>query len=341
MRSARNLREIADALNLSTATVSRVINKKPDVREDTRRKVEDYLQQNSYEPRSQTQKSELIGFVNKNDTYTLRLHYVSNLLEGVNQRVRANGYHCVIIDSDTIDKAMHWPGRYPIFQQLSGLVWSMPIFNEDYLRFLEELSLPCVVINNLEDGVQVPFVGCDNRTAGRQATEYLLGLGHTDIGFLGGRFDIHDVTDRYEGFCEALNSAGVPIQPDLIVDDIASLDEAGGADGMHRLIGRKHLPTALVVVNDDSAIGVYRVASEREVRIPEDVSVVSFDDAPHARLLTPSLTTYRQPLIEMGKSAADMLTSLVSNGKVNYEEAPSRRIKLTIIARQSVRQVDN
>jgi len=300
----KNITEIALQLGLSTATVSRVLNNKPDVNNETREKVLGFLQEVKYAPRTSVRtspatKNRLIAFVNDFDRYPLAIYYVGGVLDGINHAVFDNGFYSVLISAQTVEKELRWPGTYPVFHQLAGVVWSMPIFEQRHSDFISKLGVPCVVVNNLGKGVPMHLIEVDNFTSVRQAVEYFASLGHRKIGFVGGDMDVANIRDRYSAYLQTMKTLELEIDRDWIIDDLSENTVAGATEGAFRLLGRKNLPTAVIACNDPVSIALYQVAHERGLRIPEDVSIISFDNDPETQFLTPPLTTFKQPFAEI------------------------------------------
>jgi LacI family transcriptional regulator len=332
------MKDIADAAGVSIATVSRVLNNKPDVNPATRDKVLAHVKGTDYRPRQSKTGLRLIGFVNKFQHYDIHGEYVAALISGAHHRVSNHAYSLVLIDSDSVQKEIRWPGRYEILDEVSGVIWSMPVFEDIHRQFLEERGIPHVVINNLGQGVSAPFVESDNVMAAKQAVEYLASMGHTRIGFIGGQMDIANIRDRYDGYLKHMEGFGLEMDKDWIVDDLANIDTNSGIEGTHRLLGRKSLPTALISANESVTVGVYDVLKSRGIRVPDDISIVSFDDTHLSPMLNPPVTTFRQHLGDMAGRAVDFLIDSIHHPEATAD-APHIAVPLTLIVRDSVKAI--
>ena len=341
MAKRKNLKEIAEATGYSISTVSRVLNDKPDVNEATRERVLTVLGDDSQQARGRRHHptaAPLIGFVNRFRTYGINDHYVSQVIAAVNERAFDHAYNLVMIEADSVTKEMRWPGRYDIFGQMAGVIWSMPVFEEIHREFLESRKIPYVVINNKLREVEAPFVESDNFTAARQGVEYLAGMGHTKIGFIGGEFSITNMLDRYLGYQQHMKEFGLEVNPDYVINDLGAVDTAGAIEGAHRLIGRKNLPTALICTSQPVMVGVYDVFRRRGIRIPDDISILSYDDTELMRRLDPPITTFRQPLAQMGEHAVDLLMDQLHH-RERVQSVPHLLEPMTLIVRDSVREI--
>ena len=166
-----------------------------------------------------------------------------------------------------------------------------------------------MVIDPQGDGADVPSVVGRNRFGALAAMEYLLGLGHRRIGFIGGRPDILSGRRRFEGYRDALAAAGIPFDPDLVQEGDYTRER--GQQAARLLLDRPGRPTAIFAANDQSAMGMMDAAHELGLRIPDDVSVVGFDNVPEAAQVTPRLTTVDQSIQEMGRLATRMLIGIL------------------------------
>ena len=342
MAKRKNLKEIAEATGYSISTVSRVLNDKPDVNEQTRERVMTVVgsePHTSRGKRNHNATAPLIGFVNRFRSYGIHDHYVSQVIAAVNERAFDHAYNLVMIEADSVSKEMRWPGRYDIFEQLAGVIWSMPVFETIHREFLESRGIPHVVINNKHRDVEAPFVESDNFTAARQGVEYLVGMGHTKIGFIGGELAITNMLDRYMGYQQHMREFGLEVNPDYVVSDLGTVDTAGAIEGAHRLIGRKNLPTALICTSQPVMLGVYDVFRRRGIRIPDDVSILSYDDTELLRRLDPPITTFRQPLAQMGEHAVDLLMDQLHH-RERVQSVPHLLEPMTLIVRESVLEIE-
>jgi DNA-binding LacI/PurR family transcriptional regulator len=205
-----------------------------------------------------------------------------------------------------------------------------------YMPLLDEMRVPTVLINNQHPGEFVHSVMIDNPAASRQATEHLIGLGHRRIAYIGDQFGFQSDTERFAGYRRALEVADIPFLPELISHGDGKAE--GGMLAMERLLALPEPPTAVFCYNDMSALGALRAIHAQKLRVPEDVSVVGFDDLFIASYTSPALTTISQPMRQMGRMAMDILIKLFSglNSKTNIKvqgllieresTAPPRRV---------------
>lgn len=300
--------DIARAAGVSLPTVSRVLNGRSDVAAATRRRVEDLLAEHGYRRRAAgtASRANLIDLV-FND---LDSPWAVEILRGVEKVAHAAGVGAVVsaVHHQAASTQQWLVGVRSRNSDGAILVTSKPAprLNAE----LRRLGMPLVVIDPA--GVptfDIPTIGATNWAGGRSAVLHLLSLGHRRIGMIAGPPALLCSRARLDGYRSALESAGVEVDDGLVrVGDFSH--ESGFALGS-ALLGGPRPPTAVFASSDQMALGVYEAARQSGLRVPDDLSVVGFDDLPQARWSPPPLTTVRQPLAEMGAAAADMLLQLV------------------------------
>jgi len=179
------------------------------------------------------------------------------------------------------------------------------------------------------------LIEVDNFTSVRQAVEYFASLGHRKIGFVGGDMDVANIRDRYSAYLQTMKTLELEIDRDWIIDDLSENTVAGATEGAFRLLGRKNLPTAVIACNDPVSIALYQVAHERGLRIPEDLSIISFDNDPETQFLTPPLTTFKQPFAEIGRASIDLLMRLIDRPPVSGDWQKVD-VGMSLVIRESV-----
>lgn len=221
-------------------------------------------------------------------------------------------------------------------KRVDGLIFASEVLREEYADFVGRLPMPLVVLSGESARPGIPTIRCDDRQAAYTATSYLIGQGHERIGMLyGGAHETPEQSGRLLGFHEAHRDHGLAVEPErvLCLEGFAFRDgQAGGAD----LLSRAGNLTAVFASSDELALGVMSAAAKRGLRVPEDLSVMGFDDLPLAEMSLPPLTTVRQPLYSMGRRAATMLLDHIQDvrGLEGHALFPT-----TIVERQSVRRL--
>ncbi len=288
---------------VSTQTVSRVINKRPDVSPQTRKAVEAAIAATGFQPNAVARslvhrRSQTLGVI----VAGLRYFGVAQTLNGITEEAQAAGYGVLLkeIDSsETIDIAPVFD--FMIGHQVEGIIFAAPQIGANIATVREQLptASPPMVFVKSEPSPDHSTIVIDNRGGARLATEHLLGLGRRHIGHLAGPEAWHEAQDREAGWRDALQAAGVPPGP-------VAAGEWSAESGVRAFGSLLELDPAMdgvFVANDQMALGVLRAAGERGIRVPEDLAVVGFDGLDEGAQFTPSLTTVVQPLRELGELA--------------------------------------
>src|SRR3954451_1987820 len=207
----------------------------------------------------------------------------------------------------------------------------LPEESNEELRALQRHGYPFVVVDpRTAPDEGIPAVSAANASGARAATEHLLALGHRRIGAISGPLHWLASSERLNGFQGALAAAGVLPDPGVVRQ--AAYSPGAGDDAAASLLDLPERPTAIFAFNDDLAISVLTAARERGLRVPEDLSVIGFDDSEQAKIVTPPLTSVRQPLAEMGRMAVTLLLQLLESQKV---EGVSVELAVRLVERSS------
>ncbi|MEW1846780.1 substrate-binding domain-containing protein [Nonomuraea angiospora] len=300
------LAELAQLAGVSAATVSKVVNGRSAVAPETRALVEGLIREHGYRrQRRRVDPAAAVELV----FHELAGEYPTEIIRGVGQVAREHqlavsvselqGSH--VPESGWLEGVLsHRPtGVIAVFSGLTDL----------QRERLARREIPLVLLDPTGDpGHRVPSVGAGNWTGGLSATRHLLELGHRRIAVITGPDHALSSRARLDGYRAALDTERVPVDPELICRGDFQIED--GVACTHRLLRLPDPPTAIFTCNDGEALGVYRAAHELGLRIPDDLSVVGFDDLPSIRWAVPPLTTIRQPLAEMAMAAARMVVAL-------------------------------
>jgi LacI family transcriptional regulator len=328
------INDIARLANVSKKTVSRVINQSPFVKEETRAKIDAVIQQIGYAPDPQARglafrRSFLIGLVYDNPN----AQYIVSMQEGVLDALHGSGFELVVHPCDRLSEDFV-PGvrRFIERQKLHGVILLPPVSEDQALtRALQEIDCQYVRIASVRLDNTPRMIVSNDREATAEAANYLEALGHRRIGFIAGPTQYRSAHERQVGFMTALEKRGVPIPPDLIVEGGYTFDS--GVTCAEALLACRPRPTAIFACNDEMAAGVYKAAYRLKVAIPEELSVVGFDDTPLAAQLSPSLTTIRLPIRDMGRLAAAKL--LPPKAREETDDGGVSRMMLHLVVRDS------
>lgn len=306
MARAATLAEIAREAGVSTPTVSKVLNGRADVAAATRERVEELLHQYGYQRRrSSAPSSPLLELV----FHELESAWAMEVIRGVENVVREEGMSVVLSESSgQLSLGQSWMDGV-LARRPTGVVLVLSGLDKAQQAQLTSRDIPFVVMDPAGDpGQDVPAVGTTNWNGGLAATRHLLDLGHRRIGMVAGPRRMMCSRARIDGYRAALETTGVAFDPALIREGDFH-HETGYRVGLE-LLRLKDRPTAIFTGNDLQALGLYEAARELGLRVPEDLSVVGFDDLPIVRWVGPPLTTVRQPLTEMAEVAARMVIDL-------------------------------
>jgi Transcriptional regulators len=301
------IKDVASRAGVSVATVSKVINNRYGVAEETYQRVQAVIDELGYETSLVAQslrshQTNVIGIL------VVDLEpFSTELLKGAAKGMHDTGFELVVYTASGLGKDTNgWERRY--LSRISGTLTDGVILVAPSVVDAPHTG-PLVAVDPHLGASHLPSVDADNLKGARMATEYLIGLGHRRIGFLAGRSDLESARLREQGYRDALADAGIPFDPNLVQAGEFRLDESAAAAA--RLLDQKPRPTAIFAANDLSAIETMRVARERGLSIPEDLSVVGFDNIPEAAQTDPPLTTVDQSIQRMGLEAVRMLVSLI------------------------------
>jgi DNA-binding LacI/PurR family transcriptional regulator len=306
--------EIARAAGVSHSTVSRALRNSPLVSAETGERIRRLAQEMGYVPSAigrglATQSTRTIGLV----ITTIADPFVAEVVRGVEEQAMDRGYSLFLCQSGAQPQREVAAVRALHENRVAGVIVTSSRVGERYLALLEPMNVPIVLINNERAGPAVAFVAVDDVRGGRLATEYLLGLRHQRVAYIGGWPEAKSSRDRLQGYGEALQSQGLAINPNLVSAGSGRME--GGYEAMRGLLRSRPRPTAVFCYNDITAIGALKALHEEGVRVPAQVSVIGFDDIALAAYSTPSLTTIAQPKHEMGRLAVGMLLDLLSKEK--------------------------
>jgi LacI family transcriptional regulator len=302
------LTAIAAEAGVSLPTVSKVVNGRPDVSPGTRARVERLLDKHQY-TRSSPRKRRRSGLVDLVFN-GLDSPWAVEILRGVEEwgAVHETGVAVSAVRHGSARPAS-WTSALAS-HDTDGVILVTSELTGAQLRQLRSAEIPLVVVDPANPApADLPSVGATNWAGGLAATEHLLGLGHRRIAAIAGPGDFMCSRARIDGYRSALEQAGLRFDATLIRHGDFQHDR-GFACGAE-LLALASPPTAIFAGNDQQAFGLYEAARQRGLRIPQDLSVVGFDDLPVSRWVSPPLTTVRQPLAEMGHAAAQMLGDLI------------------------------
>jgi LacI family transcriptional regulator len=334
------IKDIAKKAGVSITTVSRALNGYDDVSEETRRKIRQIAEELSYSPnvlaRSLvSRRTHTIGLILSDiNRAGAKDSFAYELLCGINDRAGELNYDLLLFSTSPtkqMEKSYHALCKE---RKVDGAILSGLRLDDPYLQeVIQQESFPCVLIDIPETGANVGHVTSDNRNGALLAVRHLLENGHRRIAMINGHDQAHVSRERLEGYREALEKSGLPFEPELVFD--GGFTEEGGAEATYQILLKHPDVTAIFCASDLMALGAMRALERMGRKVPDDVSIVGFDDINIAAYCSPKLTTIRQDKYELGYQAAQLLIDMLENRTKN------RKILLSnqLIIRESVRRI--
>jgi LacI family transcriptional regulator len=318
------IQDVARVANVSVATVSRVLNGRYGVSAETVQRVHKVIDDLGYTStlaaKSMRGRTNVIGVI----TFNLSLPFNTEVLRGIDEVVEEHGYDLLVYTSNRSSNSGDpaW-GRKTVTQLNGSIVDGMIVITPQTNNLPN--NHPLVAIEPCDEG-SFPSILSTNRAGTHEAVQYLIKLGHRRIGFVGGRPTLVSARQRRQGYEDAHHEAGLPILPELLAE--GNYLRPGGLVAARKLLTLPDRPTAIMASNDQTAFAILEVAKELGIRVPEDLSVIGFDNVPDGAYTTPPLTTVAQSLVAMGSLAADLLMQMLEGNKVENRifELPTRLV---------------
>ena len=337
MAKRATAKEVADRAGVSRTTVSFVLNNVAGMRisDETRQAVLQAAQELDYHPdatarRMVSGRTKMLGFVlNQNLDQALADQFLPQVLTGFSQAAAAQGYKVLFetIPPETADTAY---AQLVHERHVDGFALSGPRLDDGARLSAQVQNAPVVLLGQLPESTQ-PFVDVDNQGGAALATQHLLGLGHRRIGLITNAEPIYTASaDRLAGYHRALETAGLPFNPELV--RYGNFTPQSGTQAMAELLALKPAPTAVFVASDTVALGALQCLRRLHVRVPSDMALVGFDDIPLVEFIDPPLTTVRLPAYGLGWGAGELLTRLIGGDTV---ENPRVFLETELIVRES------
>ncbi len=327
------IEDVALIAGVSIATVSRALNEPGKVADTTRRKVIEAVAQTGYTTNAmarnlRTRRSNMILILAPD----VGDPNFSNILVGLEIGASKRGYGVLIGNTQNNPERETDYLRFISSNQADGIILLTGHLPFGLADTAPQAKLPpMVAVNEPIAGASIPFVGVDNIEAARVATDHLISQGHTDIAFIGQSTNRAVAILRERGFRTAMSGAGLPVEPRFVLEADGTTES--GRAATERMFVRDKLPTAFFCVNDATALGVIIALTARGYDLPRDFSIMGFDDISFASFVTPSLTTMKQPRLQIGEASMDLLLTMLEG------QSPARReflLRAELILRNSV-----
>lgn len=334
-RDKPTINDVARLAGVSKKTVSRVINRSPLLSGDTRERVLGVIRDLGYIPNPQARalalgRNFLIGLIHDNPNAQL----VLNVQHGILEALQGSEFELIVRPVDRGSSMMLQDVRHFLERQrLYGVVILPPVSeNDDLARLCDELGCRYVRMGSAQLDDPDHMVASNDRQVVKEAVTYLIGQGHRLIGLVSGPHGFRSASERRLGFEDAIGDAGLKLPRSLIAEGNYTFES--GVTAAERLLDLSPRPTAIFSSNDEMATGIVYAARQRGLSVPEDLSVIGFDDTPFAAHVWPPLTTVRWPIVSMARSAATKLVGGITDPDSDIDQ-PSM-FPSTLVYRASV-----
>lgn len=329
------IKDVAKKAAVSVATVSRVLNNLPGYSESTRKKVMKAVEELGYQPNAIAR-----GLINKR-TQTIGVlfpsvssSFSSAVLQGIEEVAHDANYSVVVCNTAESGKRTMKYLQVLREKQVDGVIFCSRTLEEEYYQAVQAMNIPVVLVATKSDYEEIPYVKVDDRQAAYDATSYLISKGHRNIAMISGwEGDEIAGRPRIEGFRQAMSEHNLTLPEDRILDGGFNFER--GCEAAAELLMRAPDVTAVFCASDEMAIAMISVAARRGIRIPQQLSIVGYDNLKLAEMSNPPLTTIEQPLHDMGRIASEKLVDMMESG----QRADSYIMPHRIIERQTVQEL--
>ncbi|MDR6225088.1 LacI family DNA-binding transcriptional regulator [Desmospora profundinema] len=309
------IKDVAKKANVSTATVSRILNDLPGYSKETKEKVMKVIEELGYQPNAVAR-----GLVSKR-TQTIGVlfpdvssMFSSEILNGIEDTAHELGSSVIVCNTDRDGKRTMKYLQLLQEKRVDGVIFTSEVLTEEYYETLMDMQVPVVLVSTASYRYPLPYVKVDDKHAAYTATEYLIQNGHTQIAMISGRKeDPIAGAPRVEGYKQALSDYGIPIHEESIVyTDGFGFQQ--GQESFPRIAEKLPEVTAVFAASDEMAVGAMSAAYQLGIQIPDQLSIIGYDNLKIAEMSIPPLTTVAQPLYQMGEVAAKLLNEMLRTG---------------------------
>lgn len=327
------IRDVSEFAGVSQATVSRVVNGSTRVSHDKKMSVEKAIKKLGYRPNSIAQalassRTGSIGVV-----VPELAGFYSGMLQAIEDQLRRFGYHLVVTAGSNDEEGQKQAIDFLLSRRVDALILHTQDVSDDYLIDLEAQGIQLALVNRLVPELNSSCIELDNELGANIATKYLIDMGHREIACITGPLSKSDARGRLQGYRDALEEAGIEYSESRVVE--AGFTEETGASAMNKLLNRHCRFSAVFAANDHMAFGAFGEMKKANLLVPEDVSLVGFDNILFARYLTPGLTTIDFPIEQMSTEAVQLILQKLIKKKteVDFKLSPS------LVIRESVKKL--
>ncbi|HYF82536.1 MAG TPA: LacI family DNA-binding transcriptional regulator [Clostridia bacterium] len=308
---AITIKDIARLAGVDPSTVSRVIADNPRISVKTKEKVLKIMEELDFYPnaiaRSLANRStKTIGVIMPHSTEQVFVNpFFTEVMRGIGVSALKQGYNVLFSTGSNSEEEYKATSRLVNEKRVDGLILLTSRIGDKTIDSLRKKRFPFVVVGKPANMEDVNWVDNDNQEAGFLATEYLVKLGHERIGFIGGEFTYVFMGERFKGYKKALDSYSIKFSKELL--SLGEFVEEGGYNAVKKLLAQKNRPTAIVVADDLMAFGAMRAIKEQGLTIPDDISLIGFNDTPLANYVDPPLSSMEIFVYDLGYNASETL----------------------------------
>lgn len=325
------IKDVSEYAGVSKATVSRVINGTSQVSPEKKSRVEKAIEILGYRPNTIAQalasrKTGSIGII----VPELGGSFYSDILHSIEGHLRRLGYHAIVTAGSNTEQGQRESVQFLLERKVDAMILHTQHLTDDYLIDLVNKGVALVVVNRFIADLAQNCIEIDNTLGGKLATEYLLQMGHRNIACITGPLNKSDARGRLQGYRQALENAGILFDDALVSE--AGFTEQSGEEAMRKLLATKRPFSAVFACNDHMAFGAFELLKKSGIEVPNQISLIGFDDILFARYVTPPLTTINFPIEEMSTQAVQLTIQILNKKKreVNFKLSP------TLVPRSSV-----
>jgi LacI family transcriptional regulator len=329
------LKDIARKLNISPSTVSRALRDHPKISPETKKRVIALANRYEYQPDSiaqslQNRKTKTIGVI----VPQIKQGFFASVINGIEEVAYKAGYMIIVSQSNEEYEREVFNTRAMVANRVAGLLVSLSLNTEnvDHFKSLQRHGVPIVFFDRISDDIPASKVIVDDYRGAFNAVTHLIESGYRRIAHLAGPRSLSVARERFNGYRDALEDAGLPLAKELIVH--GGLDDKDGSVGFHKLLNLKKMPDAIFAINDPVATGAFISIKKAGMKVPYDIGLVGFSNNTISSLLEPPLTTVEQPSYEMGKAAVALLLEQIEDDVPEFEPK-TIRLNTKLIVRGS------
>lgn len=335
------IHDIAKRLNISASTVSRALNNNPLISKTTREQIKKTANEMGYRPNIlaanfRTKKTNTIGVI----VPLINRHFFSSVISGIEDIAYNQGFAVTISQSNDNFEKETKIAQTLFANRVDGLIVSiaMETTSFNHLKLFTERNIPLVLFDRITDEIEADKIVVDDFGGGYRATKHLIKQGAKKIAHLGGPLNLKIYKNRQEGFNKAITEAGLKINKLYIINN--SLTRKDGTNAIKKLIKNKEKPDAIFCANDTTALSVIIYLQENGIKVPEDILVVGFSNEPFSEVVTPSISTIKQPGFLMGQKAATLLINQITTKQIKTQFETITMPTELIIRNSSKRKLD-